>query len=262
MSARHPIGVFDSGVGGLSVLIELQKLMPRESFIFLADQTHVPYGEKSPDELRKLTHNICGFLVKNRAKLIVVACNTATCYAIDFLRSEFEVPFVGTVPAVKPAVGKTTRKLIGIISTPATSKSDSLSKLIAEHAKKVQVINIGCAGLENAVEKGDVHSKEVHRLLIRYLRPIKQAEADAIVLGCTHYPFLKAFIRKYLGPNVRILDSGRAVARRTASLLGNSSHSRSRASNTLYFTTGDSGDFSRVASVLMRKKIVAQHVSI
>ena len=262
MSDNRPIGVFDSGVGGLSILIELQKLLPKEDFIFIADQAHVPYGEKSQPQLCKLTSNISKFLIQNDVKLIVVACNTATCNSIDFLRKKFTVPFVGTVPAIKTAAEKTVKKCLGVISTPATSASSYLAGLITSHARGVKVINIGCAGLENVVEKGDLNSKEVESLLNKYLQPIKRAGADAIVLGCTHYPFLRAKIRKNVGSDVKIFDSGKAIAKRTMRLLEGSHSLNNQGGVTHYFTTGDRKDFSQAASVLMEKRIPARHTSL
>jgi len=262
MSDKRPIGVFDSGVGGLSVLKELHKLLPKEDFIFIADQAHVPYGEKSQSQLCRLSHNVSDFLLKHGAKLIVVACNTATCHTIDYLRKKFKVPFVGTVPAVKTAAEKTVKKCIGVISTPATSGSDYLGSLITNHAQGIKVINVGCNGLENVVEKGDINSKEVETLLSKYLEPIKRAEADAVVLGCTHYPFLKAKIMKHLGPDIKILDSGKAIAKRTLSLLENSSFLNNSGGKSYYFTTGDSKNFSTVASILMDKNISTKHISL
>lgn len=262
MSDERPIGVFDSGVGGLSILKELQKLLPKEDFIFIADQANVPYGEKSPSQLCRLAHNISDFLLKKDVKLIIVACNTATCYTINCLRNEFKIPFVGTVPAIKTAAEQTVKKCIGVISTPATSESNYLADLITNHAQGVKVINIGCTGLEDVVEKGDINSKEVVSLLKNYLKPIKIAGADAIVLGCTHYPFLKTKISAGLGQNVKILDSGKAIAKRTFSLLKNSSSLNDNGGRTAYFTTGDDQNFSQVASVLMEKNISTEHITL
>lgn len=262
MNNGQPIGVFDSGVGGLSILIELQKLLPKEDFIFLADQAHVPYGEKSKSQLCKLTHDITNFFIQKGVKLIVVACNTATCHAIDFLRDNFDVPFVGTVPAIKPAAKTTIKKRIGIISTSSTSESDYMANLIDNHAQGIRVVNIGCTGLENAVEKGEVDSLETELLLKKYLEPIKRSGADILVLGCTHYPFLKPKIQKNLDKGVKIVDSSRAIARRTVYLLKESSSLNNRGGKLTYFTTSDPRDFSRMASVLMKKKILAKQIAL
>src|SRR3989338_4643893 len=185
---KGPIGVFDSGVGGLSVLKELVKLMPRENYIFVADQFNVPYGEKTKAELEKITLNICKFLVSKKSKIVVAACNTATCHALSFLRSRVNVPVVGTVPAIKPAAERSLSGKIGVLSTPATAKSAYLKDLIKVHAPNMRVIRIGCLNLENAVETGDLNSPKVSRLLTKYIKPVKDAGADIIVLGCTHYP--------------------------------------------------------------------------
>lgn len=244
------------------MLKELHKLLPKEDFIFLADQVNVPYGEKSQSQLCRLASNISDFLIKNDTKLIVVACNTATCNSIDFLRKKFTIPFVGTVPAIKTAAEKTKNKCIGVISTPSTSKSNYLSDLISGYAQGVKVVNVGCAGLENIVEEGMIKSEEVESLLKKYLEPIKIAKADAIVLGCTHYPFLKTSIKTSLGSNIKILDSGKAIARRTLSILKDSNSLNTKGGKSYYLTTGDSKIFSNVASTLMKKNISAEHISI
>jgi len=261
MNNRRPIGVFDSGVGGLSVLVKLQKLLPHENFIFLADQAHVPYGEKSKSQLRELTYNIADFLMQKRVKLIVMACNTATCHTIDFLRNHFNIPFVGTVPAIKPAAKKTVKKHIGVISTPATSESNYVAGLIDSYAQDIKVVNIGCAELENAIEKGMIDSFETKLLLKKYLEPIKRSGADILVLGCTHYPFLKSKIRKILSRSVKIIDSGEAIARRTAYLLRNSASLNNSGGKSIYLTTSDPKGFSQIASILMDKRITAKQIT-
>lgn len=262
MNNRQPIGVFDSGIGGLSILTELQKILPQENFIFLADQAHVPYGEKSKSQLCKLTGNIANFFMQKKVKLIVVACNTATCHTINFLRYHFNVPFVGTVPAIKPAAEITIKKRVGIISTLATSESSYMAKLIDNHARGIKVVNIGCAGLENAIEKGDINSFETELLLKKYLEPIKRSGVDILVLGCTHYPFLRPRIQKNLGKDVRIIDSSKAIAKRTAYLLKNSASLNDGGGKSTYLTTSDPRSFSRIASILMGKKIIAKQITL
>src|SRR3989344_5220085 len=189
----RPIGVFDSGVGGLSVLIELKKLLPNENFVFLADQKYVPYGEKSKKELVRLVFNIADYFIKQHdVKMIVVACNTATCNTIDELRAKYSIPIVGTVPAVKLAAENSKSKAVGVISTPATSKSVALKKLINDHCRGIDVLNIACKNLEDTVEHGELDSPQVKKLLLKYLSRIKGSRVDQLVLGCTHYPFLRA----------------------------------------------------------------------
>lgn len=264
MSDQRPIGVFDSGVGGLSVLKELRKLLPGEDFIFIADQKYVPYGEKSTDELNALTLKISRFLEKNKAKAIVVACNTATCHSIGHLRENVPLPFIGTVPAVKPAAQNTKTGVIGIISTPATSKSAYLKELIKAHAKGIRVVNIGCFNLENSVETGELDSPEVEKLIYRYTAPLKKAGADAVVLGCTHYPFLKSKIRKALGAKVKLVDSGLAVAKRTKAVLAasDSLNKRKAGGRVRYFTTGEPKLFNKAASGLLKTRVNSSRLKI
>ena len=275
---KRPIGVFDSGVGGLSVLIELQRLLPNENFIFLADQLYIPYGEKTKKELVKLTSKITDYFIKyHNIKMMVIACNTATCGAIEELRAQYSFPIVGTVPAIKVAAKKTKSGTVAVISTPSTSKSSTLKNLIKDYCQNVDVLNIGCKNLENEVEKGELNSAEVDKLLLKYLKQVNDSNADYLVLGCTHYPFLKKSIEKIISPRIRLLiDSGRAIARRTQSLLRTYSMKNNHSSRTkltteqvkkkkgktLYFTTGDSVKFSKVASKLLRHHVQAQKIKI
>lgn len=264
-AVNKPIGVFDSGVGGLSVLIELQKLLPNENFVFLADQKYVPYGEKTKEELVKLVFKITDYLVKEHdIKMMVVACNTATCGAIDELRAKYSFPIVGTVPAVKPAAENSKTGQIAVISTPSTSKSKVLKKLIKDYCGGVRVINIGCKNLENAVEEGNLESPEVSALLNKYLNKVKGSEVDQLVLGCTHYPFLKKPISRMMGPGVKLVDSGKAIARRAKSLLATHrlKTDRANAGQTLYFTTKDADKFAEVASGLLGRPISARQTEV
>jgi glutamate racemase len=257
---KNIIGVFDSGVGGLSVYRELKKLMPDQNYIFLADQAFVPYGEKSKAELCKRADIITRYFIKQGAKLIVIACNTSTCYSIDYLRDNFKIQFVGTVPAVKTAAEKTKNGIIAVMSTPATSKSKYLKELIKKYADSIKVINIGCKNLENKVEEGDIYSKEVIALIKKYMNPIINAEADSIVLGCTHYPFLKNRIAKIAKRKVNLIDSGRAVALRTRFLAEEMGLISSELSSEKFVTTDDKIKFSKVASKLLRRPIKADSV--
>ena len=259
--SSDPIGVFDSGVGGLSILAHLRKLMPHERFIFLADQSYVPYGAKSPRELKDRSALITRFFQNYHAKLIVVACNTATCYAIDYLRKTFSLPFIGTVPAVKPACRRSKKGTVAVLSTPATAKSPALKKLIQEHSQRCTVLRIGCAGLEEAVEQGSLSSLRTQELLSSYLSIARKKGADQIVLGCTHYPFLVDAI-KNIYP-VATVDSGNAVARHTRTVLHKQSLERTNGTSSVsYWTTGNARTFSKVASRLLSKSVHARHASI
>jgi len=255
---NRPIGVFDSGVGGLSIWRAMRKLLPQESLIFFADSGHVPYGEKSTPELRDLTSRITRFLLSQDSKMIVVACNTATVHALAHLRECFpEVPFVGVVPVVKTLARLTRTGTIAVLSTPATSASPYLAGLISEFAADKQVINVGCDGLENMVESGQVRTRQTTALLERHLAPVRGSEADVVGLGCTHYPFLRHRIKRMLGRGVRVYDPSRPVARRVRQLLraGDALAENPKPAYSFY-TTGDTALFGRVATKLLRTPVV------
>lgn len=251
---NRPIGVFDSGVGGLSIWRAMRKLLPHESMIFLADSGHVPYGEKSTEELQDLTSRITRFLLGKDSKMIVVACNTATVHAIGHLREKFpDVPFVGVVPVVKTLSRHTRTGTIAVLSTPATSKSAYLAGLISEFAPDKRVVNVGCDGLEDMVESGRVGTRATTALLERHLEPVIASDADVVGLGCTHYPFLRARIKGLLGPGIRLYDPSRPVARRVREVLRERDEFGSDPAPTLeFYTTGDLETFRTVASKLLR----------
>ena len=251
---NRPIGFFDSGVGGLTIWRATRKLLPRESLIFLADSGHVPYGKKSPEELRDLTSRIVRFLLDQDVKLVAVACNTATVHAIGHLRETFpQVPFVGVVPVVKTLARNTRNGTFAVLSTPATADSPYLAGLIEEFAPDKRVINIGCDGLEDLVEAGEVGSRRAIALLERYLAPVRDSGADVAGLGCTHYPFLRARIKRILGPRVRLFDPSRPVARRVRQLLRERDALADNPEPTYrFYTTGDPQLFARVAAKLLR----------
>ncbi len=251
---NRPIGVFDSGVGGLSIWRAIRRLLPNESLDFLADSYHVPYGEKPTAELRDLTARITRFLLSLDAKLIVAACNTATVHAIGHLRQTFpDVPFVGVVPVVKTLSRHTRTGTIAVLSTPATARSPYLAGLIHEFAPDKEVINVGCDGLENMVEAGELRTRRTTALLERHLAPVRTSRADVVGLGCTHYPFLRHRIKRMLGRGVRVFDPSRPVARRVRQVL---QERDSLATNPRpayrFYTTGDERLFGEVASKLLR----------
>ena len=251
---NRPIGVFDSGVGGLSIWRAIRKLLPQESMAFFADSGHVPYGEKPTEELEDLAGRITRFLLSNEAKLIVVACNTATVHTIAYLREAFpDVPFVGVVPVVKTLARQTHTGTIAVLSTPATSESPYLAALIREFAPDKTVINIGCDGLENLVESGHLRTRATNALLERHLAQVKDSAADVVGLGCTHYPFLRARIKRMLGRGVRLYDPSRPVARRVRQVLAERDALAANPSPSYtFYTTGDTALFGGVASKLLR----------
>jgi len=258
-SDNRPIGIFDSGVGGLSVLLEIKKLLPLESSVFLADQAHNPYGAKTKKQLQNLSLRITKFLLKHNIKLLVVACNTATCYAIDYLRQNFTIPIIGVVPAIKPASTFTKAGKIVIMSTPATAKSTYLKKMIDKYANGAKVLKLGCDQLEESIECLD--KQKINKLLNLYSRDINHFGADVVVLGCTHFPFIKNDLAKKIN-SAKIIDSGGAVAKRVKTVLSNTFSLAATKAQDLYYTTADPINFTEVASILLGRKISAQKVNI
>lgn len=209
-----PIAVFDSGVGGLSVLRHLNALLPHESFLYLADQAHVPYGARSGAEVRQLSQAITAYLLAQGARMVVVACNTASAAALNYLRQAFpHVPFVGMEPAVKPAARQTRSGKVGVLATNGTFSSERYAALMARFAQNVSVIEDPCVGLVELIEAGATDDPRAEAVLRRCLRPMLAAGVDTLVLGCTHYPFVRPLIEAIAGPHVTIIDPAPAVAR-------------------------------------------------
>lgn len=216
---RREIGVFDSGVGGLTVLRELREQLPGARLRYLADTAYAPYGSRSPEEIRARSIAISEHLIDRGAELIVVACNTATAHAIEALRERWPaLPFVGTEPGIKPAVAATRNGRIGLLATPATAASARLRALIERHAAGRVVVVQGCPGIVERIEAGDLGSAELRALLAQHCEPLRAAGVDTALLGCTHYPLIEPLWQAALGPNVKLLRIETAVARRTAEL--------------------------------------------
>lgn len=219
LSPRREIGVFDSGVGGFTVLRELRALLPTARLRYLADTAYAPYGSRTPEEIRARCFAITEHLIAQGAQLIVIACNTATAHAIDALRQHWpDVPFVGTEPGIKPAVAASANGRIGLLATPATAGSARLRALIERHAAGHAVTVQGCAGVVDHIEAGDLDSAELQALVARHCAPLVQAGVDTALLGCTHYPLIEPLWRQALGPAVTLLRIETAVARRAADL--------------------------------------------
>lgn len=252
---NRPIGIFDSGVGGLSVFSEIEKLLPYENFVFIADQLHVPYGKKTKKELETLAARIAKFLIDKNVKAIVVACNTATVYTIDYLRSKFPLPIIGTVPVIKTIAAISRNKKAAVFSTPATTKSPYLKNLIRKFANGCQIFTIGGSGLEEMVEEGKITGTKIDSILKKNLLPLQERGVDAIALGCTHYPFLKEKIQKIIGSKVAIVDSGGAVARRTKQVLFNENLLSNKKFKDIFYTTGDPNRFKKIAETLLKKRL-------
>lgn len=257
---NHPIGVFDSGVGGLSVFQRIRADLPREALLYVADSGHAPYGNKSAEIITRRAFAITEFLLEQDAKAVVVACNTATAAAIAPLRAHFSLPIIGVEPALKPAVAETRSGVVGILATSNTVRSDKFAALLDQHGHRARVMVQPCPGLADCVEHGELSGSHPHALLERYLEPLLAAGADTLVLGCTHYPFLIPLIQRLVGPDVAILDPSPAVARQL--------HRRLEAAHLLvddhavggerYFTSGSPEPTARLMARLLGRPITLE----
>jgi glutamate racemase len=219
MSTCFPLGIFDSGIGGLSVWREIARQLPREDTIYFADQIHIPYGPRSLQEIRSFSEAITRFLLAQGCRLIVVACNAASAAALKHLRATFpDVPFVGMEPAVKPAAETTLTGVVGVLATPATFQGELFASVVERFANGVQLVKEVCPGLVQQVEAGRLNTPDTLQMLDRFLTPIREANADTIVLGCTHYPFVIEAIRG-LAPGVNVIDPAPAIARQVDRVL-------------------------------------------
>lgn len=237
-----PIGIFDSGVGGLSVLRSIREQMPHENLIFIADQEHVPYGPRPPEEVLGFAEGITRFLLQQGVKLIVVACNTASAAALLSLRQEFpHIPFVGMEPAVKPAAEKTNNKIVGVLATPATFQGALYASVVERFARDVTLIQHTCPGLVQQIEAGKLKDPRTRAILEEALIPMLAQGIDTVVLGCTHYPFVIPLIEDIVGPQVRVIDPAPAVARQVGRMLD--AHrlrsQETQAGSIRYLTSGD-----------------------
>jgi glutamate racemase len=248
------IGIFDSGVGGLSVLRVIRKNLTQEKIIYFADQAHVPYGSRSLEEVRSYAISITRFLLEHKAKLIVIACNTASAAALHDLRRTFPgVPFVGMEPAVKPAAEATLTGVIGILATPATFQGALYASVIERFAGNATILQSTCPGLVEQIEMGDLSGIRTRQILAEALLPMIEKKVDSIVLGCTHYPFVVPAIRRIIGVDIRIIDPAPAITRQVIRLLPARKRGRS-GQLTSYFTSGKSEDFKNIAESLIHSR--------
>lgn len=211
---RRPIGVFDSGVGGISVLQELIKVMPNENYIYLGDSKHAPYGTKPLETVRRLTFENVRTLLDQGAKGLVVACNTATSAAVRLMRGMYpDLPIVGIEPALKPAALQKEHPRVLVMATPMTVQQEKFRQLMARYEEKAEIYPLPCPGLMEFIEAGDLESDRLHDFLQALLEPYQEKDLDSVVLGCTHYPFARKMIRRVLGDTVTIFDGGAGTAR-------------------------------------------------
>ncbi len=251
---NQPIGVFDSGVGGLSVLRAIRQLMPEEPILYLGDQGHVPYGPRALEQVRDFSEAITRFLMDQGAKLIVVACNTASAAALHFLRATFpDVLFVGMEPAIKPAAEHTHSGLVGVLATPATFQGALYASVLERFANGVQVLQHTCPGLVGLIERGELDGDEPRAILETALRPMLDRGIDTVVLGCTHYPFVIPLIEQVVGEHVRVIDPAPAVARQVKRLLDANGLKRPPGEPTeiRFYTSGDVDAFMSILPKLL-----------
>ena len=252
MSDSRPIGIFDSGVGGLSVWREIARQLPHEDTLYFADQIHIPYGPRSMDQIRSFSEAVTRFLLERDCKLIVVACNAASAAALKYLRATFPpVPIVGMEPAVKPAAESTQTGVVGVMATPATFQGELFASVVERFAHGVRLINQICPGLVEQVEAGQLDTPETLTMLDRFLTPIRDAKADTIVLACTHYPFVIDSIRR-LAPGIDVIDPAPAIARQTGRVLAERQlNTEWESTGHHLFVTSDAADsFSRTLKTL------------
>jgi len=216
---KQSIGVFDSGVGGISILKEITTLLPYENTIYLADSLNAPYGQKPKEKILEFSIKNTELLINKGCKIVVVACNTATTNAIAVLRQNYNIPFIGIEPAIKPAALQTKTNAIGILATKGTLSSELFHKTSQKFTEGIQVIERIGEGIVPLIEAGKINSEEMTILLKKYLNPMLDANIDYLVLGCSHYPFLIPTIKEIIGSDITIIDSGEAVARQTKSIL-------------------------------------------
>ena len=251
---QQPVGVFDSGVGGLSVLRAIRNELSSEDILYIGDQAHIPYGPRSKEQISVFAIAITQFLLDKGAKLIVVACNTASAAALHNLRELFpDVPFVGMEPAIKPAAETTHTGKVGVLATPTTFAGELYASVVERFAKDVSLYTSTCPGLVELIEAGALDAPETHAILKKALHPMLAEGIDTIVMGCTHYPFVIPLIQSITGPEIHTIDPAPAIARQTRRLLEkwNLLNKVESPGQLKYFTSGDPCSFSAILSTLL-----------
>jgi len=266
MKSAGAIGVFDSGVGGLSVLHHIRQTLPAEHLLYVADSGHVPYGDKSPAYIEQRSLTLARFLIGQGADAIVIACNTATAAAVASLRNQFSIPIIGMEPAVKPAVAATRSGVVGVLATIGTLESARFAALLERYGEEVEIVTQGCPGLVEQVEQGELGSARTRELVERYTTPLLARGADTLILGCTHYPFLAPLIREVVGNDIVLVDTGAAVARQLQRRMRSELPTRARQLNIVqeksggdiraqFFTSGEPVQAARIMSVLWGESV-------
>lgn len=257
----NPIGIYDSGVGGLSVLREVRGLLPAEDLIYVGDQAHVPYGLRDMQEIQQLTEGVTRFLLDQDCKLIVIACNTASAAGLKLMREKYpQVPFVGMEPAVKPAAEQTHSGKVGVLATPTTFSGQLYASVVERFAHDVQLFTSTSPGLVAQIEKGNLDTPKTRKILEQALLPMLQEGVDTLVMGCTHYPFVIPAIERITAGKARVIDPAPAVARQVQRVLGqqNLLKPAMQPGTARFFTSGDPRRFSGLIRHLIGMEAEAQ----
>lgn len=251
------VGVFDSGVGGLSVLSRIRKYLPAEHLFYVADSAYMPYGCKTSGDVKQRCLLVSEFLLDQGIKALVIACNTATSVAVQTLRTKLDIPVIGMEPPVKPAVHDSKAGVIGVLATSGTLNSDKFSRLKSRFAVQAELIVQPCPGLVELIEKGDLQSDRINILLTSYLQPLLDKGVDTLVLGCTHYPFVVPLIRQIAGDNISIVDTGDAIAGELKRQLHTHSllNEKQQHGSVHFWSTGDTSAIQPVMSRLWDEKL-------
>jgi glutamate racemase len=249
---QHPVGVFDSGIGGVSVLTAVRVELPSLDLIYAGDNFHLPYGEKSMEEIMAYSRGVVEFLKSKGCRLIVIACNTASAAALKKLREEYsDLVFIGMEPAVKPAAEQTQTGVVGVMATTATFQGELFASVVERFASNVKVIQQPCPGLVQQIEAGELESPETMRMLRGWLEPMKEQNIDRIVLGCTHYPFVRSAIHSILGDGVTIIDPAPAIAKQVRRMLEARNEISEAGSGTIrWYTSGNAQQFAHTLQQL------------
>ncbi len=257
---ERPIAVFDSGVGGISVLKHIHTLLPNEQLLYVADSKHAPYGNKTPQEIQSRCFEITDFLIAKDAKALVVACNTATAAAIDALRMRYTLPIIGMEPAVKSAAAATKNGIIGVLATTGTLKSVQFAALLESYGRNVEVVTQACVGLVECIERGELNTSNTKNLIKQYCTPLLAEGADTIVLGCTHYPFVRDAIADIVGKDVILIDTGAAVANQLKHrlVLEDMQATRLQKAKVRFWTNSTKGNAKQVISQLWGGQITTR----
>jgi len=253
---NYPIGIFDSGVGGLSVLRAIRAQMPEESVLYFGDQIHIPHGHRPMEQIREFSEAITNFLLERNAKLIVVACNTASAAALKYLREKFsDVQFVGMEPAVKPAAETTQTGKVGVLATPATFQGALYASVVERFANGVELFQNTCNGLVQQIEQGNLNGSETRRILEGALHPMLEKNIDTVVLGCTHYPFVIPLVQEIVGEKVRVIDPAPSVAKQVKRLLeaGEMKNDSSGLGKVALYTSGDPSALKSLLPTLLNE---------